>query len=57
MNHNRSLNNIINRIHDRALTAVYRSKKSTYKELLEKRNSVTIYVKNLQVLVTGIYKM
>ena len=57
MNHNRSLNNIINRIHDRALTAVYRSKKSTYKELLEKGNSVTIYVKNLQVLVTGIYKM
>ena len=36
MNHNRSLNNNINRIHERALKIVYRDKKSTFKELLEK---------------------
>ena len=29
-------------------------KKSTFKELLEKDNSVTIHVKNLQVLVTKV---
>ena len=32
-------------------------KKSTFKELLEKDNSVTIHVKNLQVLVTEMYKV
>ena len=57
MNHNRSLNNNINRIHERAFRIVYRDKKSTFKELLEKDNSVTVYLKNLQVLVTGIYKV
>ena len=42
MNHNRSLNNNINRIHERALRIVYRDKKSTFKELLEKDSSVTL---------------
>ena len=56
-NHNRSLNNNINRIHERALRIVYRDKKSTFKELLEIDNSVTVHVKNLQVLVTEMYKL
>ena len=49
MNHNRSLNNNINRIHERTLRIVYGDKKSTFKELLEKDNSVTVHVQNLQV--------
>ena len=57
MNHNRSLNNNINRIHERTLRIVYGDKKSTFKELLEKDNSVTVHVKNLQVLVTKMYKV
>ena len=57
MNHNRSLKNNINRIHEGALTMVYRDKKSTFKELFEKDNSVTIHLKNLQVLVTEMYKV
>ena len=57
MNHNHSLNNNINRIHERALSIVYRDKKSTFKGLLEKDNSVTVHVKNLQVLVTEMYKV
>ena len=44
MNYNRSLNNN-NRIHERALRIVYRDKKPTFKELLEKDNSVTVHVK------------
>ena len=56
MNHNRSLNNNINRIHEKALRIVYRDKKSNFKELLQKDNSVTVHVKNLQVLVTEMYK-
>ena len=45
------------RIHERALRIVYRDKESTFKELLEKDNSVTVHVKNLQVLVTEMYKV
>ena len=52
MNLNGSLNHNINSINERALSIVYRDKKSTLKELLEKDNAVTIHVKNLQVLVT-----
>ena len=55
MNHNRSINNNINRIHERPLRTAYRGKKSTFKELLEKDKLVFIYVKNLQVLVTKMY--
>ena len=57
MNHNRSLNNNINIIHERRLRIVYRDKKSTFKELLERDNSVTVHVKNLEVLVTEMYKL
>ena len=57
MNHNRSLNNNINRIHERALRIVYRVQKSPFKELLEKDNSVTVHVKNLQALVTAMYEV
>ena len=55
MNHNRSINNNINRIHERALRILYEDKKSTFKKLLEKDNSETIHVKNLQELVTEMY--
>ena len=57
MKHNRSLSNNINRIHKRAITIVYRDKKSTFKELLEKHNTLTIQVKNIKVLVTEMYKV
>ena len=55
--HNQILNNNINRIDERALRIVYRDKKSTFKELLEKDNSVTVHVKNLQVLLTEMHKV
>ena len=57
LDRNRNLNNNINRIHERALRIVDRDKKSTFKELLEKDNSVTVHVKNLQILVTKMYKV
>ena len=52
MNHNRSLNNEINGIHERELRAIYKDKKWTLKDLLEKHKTVTVPIKNLQVLVT-----
>ena len=57
MNHKRRLNNNINRIHERTLRIVYRVKKSIFKEVLEKDNSVTVHVKNLQILITEMYKV
>ena len=57
MLHNRTLNNKINRIHERALTIVYRDKTSNFTELLQKDNAVTVHQRNLQVLATEIYKV
>ena len=47
MNHNRSLNNRINTLHERALHLVYSDFTSSFTELLKKDNSVTIHQKNL----------
>ena len=52
MNHCRTLNNKINRIHERSLRVVCNDKAVTFKELLDKDKAVSIYTKNLQILVT-----
>ena len=57
MNHSRKLNNKINRIHERALRVVYNDENSTCDELLTKDNSVKVYDRNLQVLVTEMFKV
>ena len=56
MLHSRELNNKINRIHERSLRSVYSDKTSTFQELLDKDNSVSVHHKNIQVLATEIYK-
>ena len=57
MFHNRTPNNKINRIHERALRIVYRDKTSNFTELLQKDNAVTVHQKHLQALATEIYKV
>ena len=57
MFHNRTLNNKINRIHERALRIVYRDKTSNFTELLQKDNAVTVHQRNLQLLATEVYKV
>ena len=57
MLHSRTLNNRINNIHQRALRLTYKDNKSSFKQLLEKDHSVTVHQKNLQVLVTEIFKV
>ena len=47
MFHSRRLNNKINSIHERALRITYQDHISTFQELLNKDNSVSIYHKNL----------
>ena len=53
MFHNRTLNNRINRIHERALKIVNRDRTS---KLLQKGNAVTVHQKNIEVLATEVYK-
>ena len=53
----RKLNNRIDKIHERALRAVYNDHRSSFDELLLRDNSVTIHVRNLQALAIEIYKV
>ena len=57
MNHSRTLNNKINRIHEKSLRVVYNDKKATFKELLDKDKAVSIHTKNFQILVTEMFKV
>ena len=57
MFHSRALINKINSIHERALRITYNGRTSTFEELLNKDNSVSIHHRNLQVLVTKLYKV
>ena len=43
-------------IHDRALRFAYKDYQIDFESLLEQRNLVSIHVKNLQLLMTEIYK-
>ena len=57
MFHNRTLNIKINKLHERALKIVYSNDELTFKELLEKDISMTIYQRNLQRLAIEMYKI
>ena len=57
MCHSRTLNNRINNIHLRALRIVYQDKQPSFEELLQKDNSVSVHMKNLQYLATEIFKV
>ena len=56
MFHSRTLNNKINRIHERALRTVYSDYNSSFNELLNKDGSFTIHQRNVQRLAIEIYK-
>ena len=57
MFHNRRLNNKIDSIHETALRVTYQDNMSTFQELLNKDNSVSIHHRNLQVLATEMFKI
>ena len=46
INHNRTLNNRMNSLHESALRQVYNNFKSSFHQLLEKNNSVNIHQRN-----------
>ena len=53
--HSRSINNKINRLHERALCIACSDFKSSFKNLLEKDGTVSIHVKNLQKLAIEMF--
>ena len=55
--HRRTLNNKINKLHERALRLVYDDRQSTFEELLNIDKSVTAHHRNLQVLATELNKV
>ena len=57
MFHSRSLNNKINRLHERCLRIIYNDKHSNFEELLVKDNSVPIHHNNIHTLAIEIYKV
>ena len=57
MNHSKTLNNEINKLHERALRLAYDDRQSIFEELLNIDKSITIYHRNLQVLATEFYKV
>ena len=57
MFHSWTLNNRINKIHEKALRLVYKNETfSSFDGLLKRDKSVSIHQKNLQILATEIYK-
>ena len=57
MFHSRALNNKINSVNERAPRIVYNDSKSTFEELLNKANSVSIHHRNLLVLAIEMCKI
>ena len=57
MFHSHSINNKINRLHQRALGIVYNDFKSSFKNLLEIDGTVSIHAKNLQKHATEMFKI
>ena len=57
MFHSRRLTNKINSIHERSLRITYQDPISTFQELLNKDNSISIHHRNLQALATEMFKI
>ena len=58
MSHGRTMNNRINKIHEKNLRLVYKNETNlSLDDLLKKNKSVRIHQRNLQILATEIYKV
>ena len=57
MFHSRKLNACINRLHERALRVAYKDFDSSFEEVLRRDSSTTLHQRNLQKLMTEIFKV
>ena len=54
---NRTLNNKVNRLHERCLHIVYNNKKSSFEELLERDASVPTHHENIRFQAIEMFKV
>ena len=57
MMQSRKLNNKINRLHEKCLRVTYNDGLSSFEELLERDNSVSVHNRNIQCLAIELYKV
>ena len=57
MFHSRKLNNKINKLHEKCLQIVYNNNTSTYEELRETDNFISVNFRNVQALAIELYKV
>ena len=57
MCYNRTYKNKINRLHEKCLRLIYNDKRSSFEDLLEIDNSVSIHHKHLKALSTERFKV
>ena len=50
-------NNLINKVHGRGLRLTYRDETKDSQQILREQNKITIHQRNLQVLMTEVYKI
>ena len=53
----RQLNNLINEAHEKGLRLTYRDETKDFQQILREQNEITIHQRNLQVLMTEVYKI
>ena len=53
----RQSNNLINKVHERGLRLTYRDETKDFQQILRELNEITIHQRNLQVLMTKVYKV
>ena len=57
MFHSRTLDNRINKLHERCLRIIYNNKVSSFEDLLELDRSVSVHTRNLQTLAIEMFKV
>ena len=53
----RTSNNLINKAHDRSLRLITNDENSSFETLLQNINDITVHQRNLQILMTEVYKI
>ena len=53
----RQSNKLINKVHERGLRLTYRDETKDFQQILREQNEITIHQRNLQVLMTEVYKI
>ena len=53
----RQSNNLINKVHERGPNLTYRAETKDFQQIRREHNEITIHQRNLQVLMTEVYKI